>query len=67
MTITEQLHEEIDQLPEALAAEVLDFLRFIRVRHAPPELSRDALAERIAHPWKVDAFTPLTREEAHER
>jgi hypothetical protein len=67
MTVTEQLHKEIDQLPEALAVEVLDFLRFIRIRHVPPEMPRDALAERIANPWKVDTFTPLTRDGAHER
>jgi len=33
MTVTEQLHNEIEQLPEPLAHEVLDFLRYIRLKH----------------------------------
>ncbi len=37
MTVTEQLHNEIGQLPETLAREVLDFLRFIRFQHGKPE------------------------------
>lgn len=37
MTVTEQLHNEIEQLPEPLAREVLDFLRFIRFQHSKTE------------------------------
>lgn len=67
MNLIEQLHREIDQLPEPLAREALDFLRVLRSRQPSPEKAQDALAERIAHPWKVDRFAPLSREAAHER
>ena len=66
MNPVEQLHREIDQLPAPLAQEALDLLRDLRARHqaiAAP----DALAKRIANPWKVESFKPLSREEAHER
>ena len=51
MTVTEQLHNEIEQLPEPLAQEVLDFLRFIRVQHGNAEPHQQALPanELYAH------------------
>lgn len=67
MNPIEQLHREIDQLPVPLAQEALDLLRDLRARHPAPTTAPDALAERIANPWKVDSFKPLSREAAHER
>jgi Protein of unknown function (DUF2281) len=56
MNTREQLKQEVEQLPELLAQEVLDFLLFVRNRHAakwPP-----GLFEKTAGAWQGD---PLER------
>jgi hypothetical protein len=54
MNTREQLKQEVDQLPELLAQEVLDFLLFVRNRHNsawPP-----GLFEKTAGAWQGDAL-----------
>ena len=69
MTAKEMLLREAEQLPEPLAQEVLDFLVFLRGRsgHETVGTTDDTLAYRIAHPWKVVNFKPMSRDAAHER
>jgi hypothetical protein len=69
MTAKEILLREAERLPEPLAQEVLDFLMFLRgrSRHETAVIIDDTLAYRIAHPWKVADFKPLSRDAAHER
>ena len=69
MTAKEILLREAERLPEPLAQEVLDFLVFLRGRsgHEIAGTTDDILAYRIAHPWKVADFKPLSRDVAHER
>jgi hypothetical protein len=69
MTAKEILLREAERLPEPLAQEVLDFLRGLRERSHPDTggPGDDPLAYRIAHPWTVAEFKPLSRDAAHER
>jgi hypothetical protein len=57
MNTREQLKLEVDQLPDLLAQEVLDFLLFVRKRHnsAWPQ----GLFEKTAGAWQGE---PLVRE-----
>ena len=41
MTNRERLIEEAGRLPEGLAGEVLDFLEFVRAKHASPDVSSE--------------------------
>ena len=69
MTAKEILLREAERLPEPMAQEVLDFLMFLRAQcgHEMAEITDNTLAYRIAHPWKVADFKPLSRDAAHER
>jgi hypothetical protein len=67
-----ELIERLQTLPEAKRAEVFDFVEFLAKRN-PVEpkfeitLADTPLAELIKNPIRVDDFTPLSRDEAHER
>jgi hypothetical protein len=67
-----ELIERLQTLPEAKRAEVFDFVEFLANRNpAAPEvektLAHSSLAEFMKSPLTVDEFTPLSRDEAHER
>ena len=67
-----ELIRVLERLPPQRQAEVFDFAEFLAQRCASdgPEFvasPRGALAELRAHPYKINAFTPLTRDEANAR
>jgi hypothetical protein len=67
-----ELIERLQTLPEAKRAEVFDFVEFLANRNpAAPEVEKtladSPLAEFMKSPLTVDEFTPLSRDEAHER
>lgn len=61
---------DLSVLSEEARTEVLDFYEFVKQRHQQkPNISpkrRDIDWEKLV-PRTVESFTPLTREEAHER
>lgn len=68
MNLHEQIYSEILGLPEDVAAEVLDFARFLRVRRAPA----NAMPARSVDFSVFDAVPniyegPLMREELYDR
>lgn len=65
MTAIEQLKHEAELLPEPLAQEVLDFLRFVRQRHGtgwPP-----GLYERTAGAWQGEPLERAPQGEPEQR
>lgn len=67
-----ELIERLQTLPEAKQAEVFDFVEFLANRNpAAPKIEKtladSPLAEFMKSPLTVDEFTPLSRDEAHER
>ncbi len=65
MDTREQLRQEVDQLPVALAQEVLDFLLFVRNRHAcqwPP-----GLFDQTAGAWQGEPLVRGPQEEIEQR
>jgi hypothetical protein len=57
------LKQEVEQLPEELAQEVLDFLRQLRARQPWP----NGLFERVAGGWQGTPLVRAAQEEAAER
>lgn len=61
---------DLSVLPEEARIEVLDFYEFVKQRHQKKAnispKRRDINWEKLV-PRTVPSFTPLTREEAHER
>ncbi|MBI4755542.1 MAG: DUF2281 domain-containing protein [Betaproteobacteria bacterium] len=68
MTAADQISEEVKALPEELAAEVLDFVRFLKTRQAwrPRLASADAL-EMLDHPPLDLGEQYLSRDQCHDR
>lgn len=65
MTVIEQLKHEAELLPEPLAQEVLDFLLFVRRRHAaewPPTFFK-----HTAGAWKGEPLERSPQGEQEER
>lgn len=76
MTLQQQIIGELQYIPEDKLAEIYDLIHYFRLGLAgekpaerPPSLlseaahaTPDALAERIANPWQVEDFKPLSRE-----
>ena len=69
-TIAEKIHEEARRLPENLASQVYDFIRFIEARHGIRTLEEDSqhpewesFFER--HTRTVTKATPLSRDEIY--
>lgn len=71
--IAEKIYREVSQLPEQLAREVYDFLRFVEARHGI-NIPADEPAPSVTSSWKeffdrhgrtVDDAQPLTRDEIY--
>lgn len=69
MTTADHIAKEVAQLPEALAAEVLEFVRFLRCRHEATQ--REFVAEKaldlLDHPPLNLGGQYLTRAACHDR
>jgi hypothetical protein len=70
-TIAEMIYKEVRQLPEHLAREVYDFLRFVEARHgieirwegASPSPDWKVFFERHTH--TVEDVRPMSRDEIY--
>lgn len=69
MTTADWIAKELEQLPEALAAEVLDFVRFLRRQHEVAERSFavEQALQLLDHPPLDLGGQYLTREACHDR
>ena len=65
MTVIEQLKHEAELLPEPLAQEVLDFLLFVRRRHATGWVP--AFFEHTAGAWKGEPLERSSQGEPEQR
>ncbi|MFZ2449300.1 MAG: hypothetical protein WAW36_02125 [Methylovulum miyakonense] len=65
MTVIEQLKQEAGQLSEPLAQEVLDFLLFVRSRHATGWSM--GFFERTAGAWQGEPLERAPQGEAEQR
>jgi hypothetical protein len=63
MTLKEQLIKEIEQTPDTLLTELLDFLLFIKERHTEIEITEEEQANIIASESAYQAGDYLTLEE----
>ena len=61
--LKEQLLEEIEQIPEPLLSQLLDFALFIKARYLEPDISKEEQASIIASKAAYDAGDYLTLEE----
>lgn len=64
MASKEQLLDEIQQIPDSLVEEVLDFVRFLKVKHQQTQretalLSESALAKDWLRPEEEEAWREL--------
>ena len=62
-TKKEQLLEEIEQIPEPLLSQLLDFTLFIKARYVEPDITEEEEASIIASKAAYDAGDYLTLEE----
>ena len=67
-----ELIEKLQTLPEAKQAEVFDFVEFLANRNqvepkTEKTLAQSPLADLMKNPLIVNEFTPLSRDEAHDR
>ena len=65
MNAREQLKQEVEQLPESLAQEVLDFLLFVRNRHHSQWPA--GLLEKTAGAWQGEPLERMPQGEAEQR
>jgi hypothetical protein len=63
MTIKEQLIREIEQTPDVVLTEILDFLLFIKERHGEEEVTTEEQANIIASESAYLAGDHLTLDE----
>jgi hypothetical protein len=63
MTIKEQLLQEIEQAPDPLVSQLLDFLLFIKERHMEEEITEEEQANIIASLKDYQEGNYLTLEE----
>ena len=61
--LKEQLFNEIEQIPEPLLSQLLDFALFIKARYLEPDISEEEQASIIASRTAYDAGDYLTLEE----
>ena len=61
--LKEQLLEEIEQIPEPLLSQLLDFTLFIKARYVDFDISEEEQASIIASKAAYDAGDYLTLEE----
>lgn len=67
-----ELIEKLQTLPEAKQAEVFDFVEFLANRNQVESkiektLAQSPLADLMKNPLTINEFTPLSRDEAHDR
>ena len=67
-----ELIEKLQTLPEAKQAEVFDFVEFLANRNqvepkAEKTIAQSPLADLMKNPLTINEFTPLSRDEAHDR
>jgi len=67
-----ELIEKLQTLPEAKQAEVFDFVDFLANRNqveskTEKTLAQSPLADLMKNPLIINDFTPLSRDEAHDR
>ena len=69
MTTADLIAEEVKQLPEGLAVEVLDFVRFLHTRSARQQgtATVDAALDLLDHPPLNLGGRYLARAECHDR
>ncbi len=69
MTTTDLITKEVQQLPEKLAAEVLDFVRFLRMRQGveKPSVKVEQALHLLDHPPLELGGKYLSRDECHDR
>ena len=63
MTLKEQLLQEIEQAPDPLVSQLLDFLLFIKERHIEEEITEEEQANIIASLKDYQEGSYLTLEE----
>ena len=63
MTLKQQLLQEIEQIPEPLLPQLLDFLLFIKERHSEEDITEQEQANIIAAQNAYQAGDYLTLEE----
>lgn len=63
MTLKQQLLQEIEQIPDPLLAQLLDFLLFIKERHSEEDITEQEHANIIAAQNAYQAGDYLTLEE----
>ncbi len=68
MTPKEQILQKIEQIPDSLLAEILDFLLFLKARYAedcptPEEASHIAMAQAA---YQAGDYVPLATYEAEQ-
>jgi hypothetical protein len=63
MNLKEQLHKEIDQIPEPLLSQLLDYALFIKARYAEDDLSEAEKASITASKLAYEAGDYITLEE----
>jgi hypothetical protein len=63
MTLKEQLLQEIEQAPDPLVSQLLDFLLFIKERHIEEEITEEEQANIIASLKDYQEGNYLTLEE----
>lgn len=63
MTLKEQIIQEIEQIPDSLLSQLLDFLLFIKVRHTEEDLTDEERACIVASQAAYQEGDYLTLEE----
>jgi hypothetical protein len=72
MDYAELIEKRLLTLPEAMQAEVFDFVKFLATRNHSESrevhtLANSSLADMMKNPLRVTGFFPLTRAEANAR
>jgi hypothetical protein len=69
MTTTDLISKEVQQLPETLAAEVLDFVRFLRMRQEGQTsgVKLDQALQLLDHPPLDLGGKYFSRDQCHDR
>jgi len=69
MTTTDLITKEVQQLSETLAAEVLDFVRFLRMRQEgeKPSVKVEQALQLLDHPPLNLGGEHLSRDQCHDR
>ncbi|GBF79344.1 DUF2281 domain-containing protein [Aphanothece sacrum] len=63
MTIKKQLIQEIEDIPDSLLAQLLDYLLFLKKRHIEEDITEEERANIIASEFAYQSGDYLTLEE----